>query len=208
MIHTSIRPILFLILITFACKQTDQTLQTPVQSKGHLVDDLARSDNSSDTASDTPMSDSTITELIRAASSAAQEPQQIDYATCEPRTDGAGLEFGMAQIGRYHNEVENFVEYCLYEFTRADMTTYIIFNNEIESHYSPYFKLLKVVGNDTLPPITIAQIYGNEQYDYILSAKAIGEDKFELTKQSTYRYIQGIGKVDSTRTDRQIIDLW
>ena len=154
------------------------------------------------------MSDSTIAELIKAASPQAQEPQQIDWSTCEPLDGVRGLEFGMAQIGRYHNEVDNFVEYCLYAFTRGDVSSYIIFNNEIESHYSPYFKLLKVNGRDTLSITTIAQIYGNEQYDYILSAKGVGEGQLQLTTESTYRYIHGIGKVDSTRTDIEVIDLW
>lgn len=194
-----------MVLLAFACKQTSQrsstTYQSPIQEK-----EVTHHQQQSNEG--TPMSDSTVAELLRAASPEAKEPQQLDFSTCELRESVEGLQFDMAAIGKYHNEVENYVEYCLYSFVKDGVTAYLIFNNEIESHYSPYFKLLKVRGDDTLSMTTIAQIYGNEQYDFILSAKGISEQQFELTKQSTFRYIHGLGKVDSTITDVTLIDLW
>jgi len=194
---------LLILILNFACEQTKQTSLT----SDHVLHSDTKSDNNS-IPEGAPMFDSTVTDFIKAASLAAQEPQPIDFTTCETVYSVEGLTFDMAAIGKYHNEVQNYVEYCLYVLTNGDQRSYIIFNNDIESHYSPYFKLLKVKGNDTLSITTLAQIYGNEQSDYILSAQGIDETSFELTKLSTFHYLQGSGKVDSTSTETVKVTVW
>jgi hypothetical protein len=178
--------------LLFSCKQNKVQETTIQQVPVELEESVDEG---------TPMSDSMIASIIKGSSPEANKPPSLDLSQCQKVSSVVGLQFTMDSIAKYHLQVDNYVEHCLYEVERGDKKTYILFNNDIEAHYSPYFKMLTVAGQDTLQIKTLCQIYGNEQMDYVVSAKGVDNATFELTTDYTYVYIHGIGKVDSTRSE-------
>ncbi len=179
--------------LLFSCKQNhigETTIKQ--QSKVEVVEP---------TIEGSSMSDSMIASIIKGSSPEASQPPKLDLTQCHKVASVEGLQFTMDSIAKYHLQVNNFREHCLYQIDRGDTQTYIVFNNDIESHYSPYFKMVTIEDQDTIQMKILCQIYGNEQMDYVISAKGVDNTTFELTTDYTYVFVQGVGQMDSTRTE-------
>ena len=189
---TRVLMIISIVCLLFSCKQNKIAETTIQQAPVAVVEP---------TIDGSPMSDSMIASIIEGSSPEINLQPKLDLTKCQKVSGVEGLQFTMDSIAKYHLQVDNFNEHCLYQVDQGDQQTYILFNNDIEAHYSPYFKMLTLAGEDTIQMKTICQIYGNEQMDYVVSAKGVGQSTLELTTDYTYVYVQGLGKVDSTRTE-------
>lgn len=170
--------VLLLVCTLFACKQNRDS-QTTI-------------DKATDTISTTPFN---------------HESKPLDLTNCQLVNTIKGLQFTMDSIAKYHLLADNFVEECIYHLDSGNTQSYIIFNNDIDPSYSPHFKLLTLRGQDTIRLTTLCQIYGNDQMDYVISAKGLTDSTFELNTEYTYTYIEGIGTVDSNRVEVERIDI-
>ena len=78
-------------------------------------------------------------------------------------------------------------------------TINVYFNQQNESHYSASLELISINKNNyNISKLILARSYGNEQGDEIISSTIDENNIMQRKILHNYRYIHGIGKVDSS----------
>ena len=86
----------------------------------------------------------------------------------------------------------------------AKFKSYIFFSQHNESHYSPFFELITIQNkSNNFLRIKLAGFYGNELQDKSISTLFINDSNFIRSIKQDFRYIHGIGNVDSSSLTKE-----
>ena len=204
--------VLFLAFTGYSCNNTNNKTAL-VDQNVKVIPSAQHDDNSEE---DTGYSDSMINAMLVENEKRNQKiildtSLILNQFTCTTALEGREITFDSDAPERFVNDLIELSKkeqmllnstHCFGKLNEAEnYKLLVLFNNSIESHYSSSFQLISIIrGQDKIENLTLFQEYGNELGDEIITSKIDPSFNIIRTTIHNFRYIHGLGKVDSTHT--------
>lgn len=200
--------LLFFVIALLACNRVGDTKDIPAETIVSTVEGIE--DNGG-----VQYSDSMISALVQANQpkpalniDTLEVLRQVD---CQRLGNIESYHFNSDSIAKYSKALPAVsaelrallhVTHCFSNFANSTAFRSQIYYSEFnESHFSPSFELVVIQsGSSKFQKLILAQNYRNEQGDRYITAQLLNDSTIVRTTKQVHRYIQGIGKVDSTKT--------